>query len=177
MDDLEGVTITEQRNLISIADLPQAPRGYAKRAESAGWEVQAGRSRTHKAAVMLSAGAGGTERFPAEDRTHYVLSGIRAKDLAFRLYYTTRHKGADSTAFVVGDALDPISGRMSVFPGPVVKGFSEAANLTDVMTLDDFADWFDALIPPAKPRTPRKPRKSKNERAVDAMLAGEEIEL
>jgi hypothetical protein len=179
--EVEKVTVIEPRSLVDVAELPRNSKALALRALEAGWTVQAGKSRTHKEATLYVSDSeegakkpyrAGDVRYPAEDRTHFVLNAHLAEQVAFRLYYTTRANGL--TSFIVGDCKDPISGRMSIFDGPTVKAFSAEADLTSVMTPDDFADWFDTLVPPAKPRAPRKPRATKNERTAAAMLAGEE---
>jgi hypothetical protein len=175
------VTIIEPRHEIPIADLPRAAKILATRAEAAGWTVAAGRSGSHKRATLYASDSAqdakvtyraGDVRYPAEDRTHFVVNAMLSPEVGFRVYYTTRPNGL--TTFIVGDAKDPVSGRMSIFDATTVKAFSAEADLTNVMTPTDFADWFDTLVPPAKPRAPRK---TKEERTVAAMLAGEEIQL
>jgi hypothetical protein len=177
------ITLTEAAREIPWSELPQSPKGLASRASAAGWKVQAGLSRTHRSEVLYvndSDGSGdnshraGDVNYPAEDRTHYVLSVTLNPEVGFRLFYTTRHRERDTTALTGGSAKDPVSGRMSVFPGAVVSKFGAEADLTNVMTPTDFTSWFDTLVPPAKPRAPRK---TKEERSVTAMLAGEEIQL
>lgn len=183
------VTITQTAVEVSADDLPKLPRiinpqNLANRATAAGWDVAAMMSKSHKAAVLYvndseedakNPHRAGDVRYEAEDRTHYVLNAKRGP-LAFRLYYTTRHKAKDQTAFLVGDVTDPVSGRMTVFEAATVKGFRDA-DLTSIMTPEDFADWFDTLVPPETARTKPKPRKTKTERTTERMLAGEEIEL
>lgn len=156
---------------IDIADLPNSPQGYAKRARAAGWEVRAGRSRTHKAAVLYQDDSkskegkeaeshqAGDVRYPPEDDDHFVVAGHLQRTFAFWLYFTTRHKhdrDKPETSFDYGRLLDPMDGRIFIVNPVTMKAFSPHANLSTVFVRAEFDEWLDALIPREKPRAKKK---------------------
>jgi len=162
--DEEPLTVIQPMRFIEAAELPQAPRGLAKRAVGIGWRVIATHSRVHTAAVLYQEDSKGGEnakgeqhnrgdvRFPAQDRDEYVVQLIMpGQKIGLRGWYETQPRGDKvATAFKAGWTRDPLDGIL----------FRQVAT--------EMADWFDIFAPPAEPR---KKRVSKEERVAEKLAA------
>jgi len=187
-----GIHVTERGHEILVADMPQSPRGYAKRASACrncphpperhpdgvcnvracecagysnfGWEIKAQRSSTHNEATLYVA-----DSKAEEGKDGHSIGDVNtpAEDREhYGLAGVLMNQGQVFAAFELTYEGRPKGDKM-VPAFSCARWRDEISGVGFSMVAGDFGEWFDIFVPPT---TERKERKTLEEKR-DAKLA------